>query len=144
MWSSSSPIAAGENRLPTVIPKVILCVDDDPKSLMARRLMLVLEGYDVLTAYSGEAALNMLRRRPVDVVISDHFLPAFTGAELARAVKLMKPETLVVLLTWAGETPAGAEHADLVLQKGMSPEKFLDEVARLTGSQRTKSAGNSE
>ena len=44
-------------------------------ALLARRLILILAGYDVLTAASGDVALRIFRRRDVDLVITDYFLP---------------------------------------------------------------------
>ncbi len=112
-------------------PFVILCVDDDPIGLTTRRMLLNAAGYQVFTAVSGAAALRMLRRKPINLVITDHFLPGMTGSELAAAVKARKPDVPVVVLTGAVEPPPGSESADLVLIKGMSPEEFLAAIAKL-------------
>jgi CheY-like chemotaxis protein len=109
-------------------PRVILCVDDDPKALMARRLVLSTAGYDVLTALSGEDALRILHRRRVDLVIADAFLPRFQGAAITNAIKSHDPQIRVVLLTGAPELPSGLK-ADLVLIKGRAPAAFLAEIA---------------
>ena len=110
---------------------VILCVDDDPVGLMSRRQVLASVGYEVLTAVSGAAALRLLRRRAVDLVITDHFLPGMTGVELAAAAKVLNPQLPVVLLTGWPDPPAGAEQADLFLVKGMDPPEFLAVIAKL-------------
>lgn len=112
-------------------PMVVLCVDDDPAGLMARRLVLSIAGYDVLTATSGEAALWVLRTSHVDLVITDHFLPGFKGAEILASMKQTKPQVLVVLLTATPVLPPGAELADLVLIKGIAPPEFLAAIAKL-------------
>jgi len=112
-------------------PVVILCVDDDPKALMARRLVLSSAGYDVLAAGSGEDALRILRRREIHLVITDAFLPRFSAAEITSEIKRLNPRVPVVLLAGAPELPPGAIQADLVLVKGMAPSDFLAEVARL-------------
>jgi CheY-like chemotaxis protein len=129
--SSEGTSCQREQFLATNSPIHVLCVDDDANSLMARRLLLVIAGYDVLTATSGDAALQILRRRSFDLVIADHFLPNFTGADLTRAIKLMNPAIRVVLLTWKGEAPPGADQADLLLMKAMPPAEFLAEIAAL-------------
>lgn len=115
-------------------PIVVLCVDDDPKALMARRLVLSTAGYDVLTASSGEDALRILHRREVDLVIADAFLPRFTGAEITRAIKNYNPKIRVVLLTGAPELPSGML-ADLILIKGRAPSNFLAEIAKVLAGQ---------
>lgn len=120
--------------MPEAIPIVILCVDDDPKALMARRLVLSSAGYDVLTASSGEDALSILRRRDVHLVIADAFLPRFTGAELTTAIKRYNPRVRVVLLTGAPELPSAGQ-ADLILIKGRAPSNFLAEIAKVIAGQ---------
>lgn len=121
-------------------PVVILCVDDDPKALMARRLVLSTAGYDVLTASSGEDALRILRRRDVDLVIADAFLPRFTGGEITKAIKNYNPTIRVVLLTGAPEPPSGAQ-ADLILIKGRAPSNFLAEIAKVLAGQLPEEPG---
>ena len=111
-------------------PVVILCVDDDPRALTARRLVLVSAGYDVLTAASGEDALRILSHRDVDLVIADAFLPRFTGAEMSAAIKRHNPRIRVALLTAAPELPSAAL-ADLILIKGRAPANFLAEIAKV-------------
>ncbi len=98
---------------------------------MARRLLLSIAGYDVLTAADGDAALRIFRRDHVDLVVTHHLLPERTGRQVAAEMKRFKPEVPIVLLTGAPEPPSGSEHADLVLTKGMDPPEFLDAIAKL-------------
>ena len=106
-------------------------MDDEQTGLTARRLLLSIAGYTVLTATSGNAALRLFRCNHVDLVITDHLLPDFPGAELASRMKQLKPEVPVVLLTGLVDPPVGFEHADLLLTKGMTPQEFLAEIAKL-------------
>ena len=123
-------------------PMVVLCVDDDPAGLMARRLVLSIAGYDVLTATSGEAALWILRTSHVDMVITDHFLSGFEGVEILASIKRTKPAILVVLLTATPVLPPGAEMADLVLIKGIAPPEFLAAIAKLAEGRHGSAEGN--
>jgi DNA-binding response OmpR family regulator len=106
-------------------------VDDEQTGLTARRLLLSIAGYTVLTATSGSAALRLFNCNRVDLVITDHLLPDLTGAELALQMKQLKPETPIVLLTGLVHPPPGVEQADLLLTKGMMPAEFLAEVAKV-------------
>jgi len=125
-----------------VNPMVILCVDDDPAGLMARRLVLSIAGYDVLTACSGDAALRILGSHHVDLVVTDHFLPGFADAEIMVSMKQMKPEVLLVLLTGTPVLPPGTELADLVLIKGIAPPQFLAAIAKLVEGRQAPAEGN--
>lgn len=77
----------------------VLCVDDEPNILSALRRMLSLNSFKVLTADSGQTALELLASTPVDVVISDMHMPEMNGAELLAAVKERHPDTMRILLT---------------------------------------------
>lgn len=115
---------------------LILCVDDDTTGLTARRLLLSIAGYAVLTAPSGTSALRLLACNNVELVITDHLLPDQTGAELVSEMKRIKPEVPVVLLTGLVDPPPGFEQADLFLTKGMTPPEFLAEIAKLLSKDR--------
>ena len=110
--------------------------------MMARSLILSVAGYDVQTAASSESALSIFRRSPVDLVIADHFLPGMSGAELASAMKKIKPEIQFVLLMVTPEPPSGAEQVDLVLMKGMNPQQFLDDIQGLLIKRQRKAAAS--
>lgn len=119
---------------------VILCVDDEPAGLTARRLLLSIAGYTVLTAASGRGALKLLSCNHVDLVITDHLLPDLTGADLASEMKRLKPEVQIVLLTGLVELPPGYEHVDLLLTKGMTPPEFLDQIAKVLAKPQSRKA----
>ncbi|MEX1669161.1 response regulator [Zhongshania guokunii] len=76
----------------------ILFVDDEPRILVALKA-LFRRDYDVLTAGSGEAALEILRDGDVDVVVSDQRMPEMTGVEVLRSAKSLRPRAIRVLLT---------------------------------------------
>ena len=64
----------------------VLAVDDDPAALELVRATLEPEGFEVLTTTSPLAALEMLRDRPFDLVVSDVVMPEVDGFELARRI----------------------------------------------------------
>ena len=110
---------------------VILCIDDDDLALRVRKLLLSSAGYDVLTASSGEAGLEVLKHNPVDLVIADHFLSAKTGTEIAREMKELKPGVPILIVSGADEAPSGLEFVDGFLPKAEAPHVLLDTMVRL-------------
>jgi len=114
---------------------VILCVDEEPVGLLARRLLLSIAGYTVLTAESGETALRLFNCNHVDLVLTDHLLPDLTGAQLASEMKRRKPEVPIVLLTGLAAPPSEFEYADLLITKGTTPPEFLAAIAKLLGKE---------
>ena len=110
---------------------VILCVDDEERALILRKLVLQKAGYDVVTALSAKQALDVLASRPVDLVLSDHLMPGITGAELARDIKGQHPRIPVVLLSGVNEVPVDAGSADVFLSKLEGPDSLCSAIAAL-------------
>lgn len=77
----------------------ILCVDDEPSILSALKRLFRPHGFTVLTAGSGQEALELLAQQPVDVVISDMRMPQMDGAQFLEQVFQRWPETKRILLT---------------------------------------------
>jgi len=111
--------------------QIILCVDDEEVALKIRCLVLSSAGYDVVSATNADEALELLRTRPIDLVITDHLLGRTTGTELAARIKGHQPHTRIALLSGLGEPPEGSEYADAYLQKGMTVPEFLHAVRAL-------------
>lgn len=77
----------------------LLLVDDEENILNSLRRVLRSEPYQVLTAGSGEAALQQLESTHVDLVISDARMPGMDGATLLTQVQQRWPHCLRILLT---------------------------------------------
>jgi two-component system, OmpR family, response regulator MprA len=65
----------------------VLVVDDDPRILSMMRRILEVDGYSVVTAAEGDAALETLRREQVDLVVLDVMMPGVDGFEVCRTVR---------------------------------------------------------
>src|SRR5262245_12775925 len=79
----------------------ILIVDDTPVNLKLTRILLVNEGYTVLTAASAEEALELLRSYHPRLILADIQLPGIDGLEMTRRIKLNErtKDIAVVALT---------------------------------------------
>jgi DNA-binding NtrC family response regulator len=82
--------------------KLILIVEDDPKVGESIRLLLKKRGYETLLASNGKEALPLFRQEMVDLVITDLLMPKMDGIELLEAVKSLKPETEVIVISAQG------------------------------------------
>jgi len=77
----------------------LLVVDDEDSVRSALRRTLRGEGYEILEAGSGPAGVAILKARPVDIVISDHAMPQMTGLEFLRTARILRPDSLRIMLT---------------------------------------------
>ncbi|SDI91524.1 Response regulator receiver domain-containing protein [Paraburkholderia steynii] len=111
----------------------ILLVDDDVKILRPLRVILEAEGYDVLTAEDGEAAVAVTAFGRPDLIVTDWMMPGVDGAELCRRVRA-DPATagipIVVLTAASGPYPVEAPW-NVLLRKPTPIARLLDVIAIL-------------
>ena len=77
----------------------LLFVDDEPSILSSLRRLFRPQGYRILTAEGGAAALELLAKEKVDLVISDMRMPEMDGAAFLERVRERWPGVLRILLT---------------------------------------------
>ena len=109
----------------------ILCVDDEDLPRTLRKLILQKQGYQVITASSGEEALVLLERGGIRLVLTDQLMPGMTGTELTKLVKSTKPDMPVILISGVNEIPPDAIYADRFISKVGGPELLFDTVAEV-------------
>jgi len=78
---------------------VILVVDDDAPTREALETGLKKMGHELHTAGTGVAALDEVRRHPVDLAIIDLKLPDMEGTELFGALRILRPEAIAIMIS---------------------------------------------
>ena len=91
----------------------ILLVDDEPSILSVLSTLLRAEGYEVVPALGGEKALEELKGKPFDLMISDIRMSPIDGMQLLKAARKDWPKMAVLMITAYGsvETAVGAMKA---------------------------------
>lgn len=90
---------------------------------------MVLEkyGYEVLTATDGEQALKLFRDSNIDAVLIDYYMPMVDGAYVARAMRHLKPQVPIVMISAAYALPTDAlKDSDAFVLKGTAPAEIND------------------
>ena len=77
--------------------KKILLVDDEEGIQMLYREELEDDGYEVISAYTGEEGLEKFKAETPDLVILDIQMPGMNGIETLRQMKMSNPELPVIL-----------------------------------------------
>jgi two-component system response regulator PilR (NtrC family) len=87
----------------------ILVVDDERSMRELLAIVLRREGYEVLLAESGRAAIELLERQPVDILISDIKMPDVSGVDVLRAAKKIDQDILGIMITAFASTETAVE-----------------------------------
>jgi signal transduction histidine kinase len=122
---TQAPEICGSQTMETVErPLQILVVDDQELICELIAECLKSDGHKTSTAANGREALELFRKTPTDLVITDQSMPGMNGVQLSVALKELAPETPVILLTGFGEEMNAAGSApggvDLVVGKPVS------------------------
>ena len=88
------------------VTKRLLVVDDDADMRLTLKLALELAGYLVDVMSNGREALELQRRQPADVLITDIFMPDADGFEAIDAFRKEFPATRIVVASGFARSPA--------------------------------------
>jgi DNA-binding NtrC family response regulator len=92
----------------------ILCVDDDAAVLTTFTAILERAGHRVVAVGNAAAALTVLARGGIDLVVSDYLMPDMTGLDLLESVRRDENEVPVIMVTGHGSI----EHAVAAMRAG--------------------------
>lgn len=113
----------------------ILIVDDDPKLLNMLRRTLTYEGFHVLTAADGNAALAQAQTQRPDVIVLDWMMPGLDGIGVLKRLRALNDQTLVLMLTARDAVEDRVEGletgADDYLAKPFAPAELIARVRAL-------------
>jgi DNA-binding response OmpR family regulator len=129
-----------------VLSAKIMVVDDERDMAEAAKMVLEMEGYEVVIAYDGEEALRKVEAEQPDLVFLDKQMPGKTGVEVCNILKSSAKTKHIPVLIF---TASGVNIDDLVAQAGadgyfrkpFAPEDLLAEVkTRLNQARAGKSS----
>lgn len=89
--------------------KKILIVDDEESIRDFLSIMLKKEGYEITLAEDGQVALDLLKKKSFDMIISDLQMPRVEGMELLKKVKAQCSDTAFLMITAFGTTETAIE-----------------------------------
>jgi PAS domain S-box-containing protein len=110
--------------------ETVLLVEDNPEVLTVCASMLEQLGYQTYAVSGALAALDLIKKKHFDLVISDIVMPgSMDGAALANAIRARKPELPVLLAT--GFSPAGSHTDHPIIRKPFDLSELSRTVAAL-------------
>lgn len=133
--SSRSPAKAATAS--TTAPRpLLLLVDDDQQIRQLLNDIGTREGFEVLEAADGAAALQMLHRRHMDLVLLDLHMPRVNGLEVLRAVRAGGTSSQIALMSGAASVEDAVEAIKLGATEYFSKPLDLLRVRTLMGAMR--------
>ncbi len=102
----------------------ILLIDDEEAIVRVLSMSLRSDGYDVVTANSGEQGLENFEKEKPGIVLTDIRMPGMDGLEVLRRIKAIDPDVEVIIITGHGDIDAAVE----ALQHGASD--FINKPVR--------------
>src|ERR1700693_770846 len=94
--------------------RTLLCIHKNPAQMSSLRE----QGYELVTATNGSEGLRLFMSRPVDAIVLEYHLGLLDGACVAGAIKQVRPEVPIVMLTDDLELPDGAlKSVDAIVTK---------------------------
>lgn len=129
MTSNRGQASAGRDR-----PHTVLIVEDEQPLRKLLSLTLVGEGYRVIEAEDGQAALEICERPDcaIDVVVTDVVMPRMSGPELVARLASLHPHARVIYMSaYADETMVSRAAADIgvgYLEKPFGPDALLTRI----------------
>ncbi len=119
------------------MPKKILIVDDEPSIIVPVQFLMEQNGYDVMVAFSGEEAMEIIAEKKVDLILLDIMLPVIDGFEVCQRVREnpLWNKIKIILLTALG-SDANVEKgialgADAYITKPFSNVDIVEKVKEL-------------
>jgi CheY-like chemotaxis protein len=120
-----------DDRRPLIMAS-LLVVDDDTEVLDAVCIMLSTAGYTVERAGSGLAALEIVERKRIDLLLTDVVMRGLNGFNLARMAVLRRPAIKVLYYSGFSEFTTGQDEGQRfgkLLHKPLLPNDLRREVA---------------
>lgn len=106
----------------------ILVVDDDKSLVTTFKLILKGVGYNVDKAYTGQEALNKIKKRDYDLVLLDLNLPDMMGDEVAEEIEQNSKFTDIIFITGYSMLKESVKHEQnekKILMKPINPEELV-------------------
>jgi DNA-binding response OmpR family regulator len=123
-------VKADETGTENGMPR-ILVADDNRQFAELLRVTLENAGYEVVTAYSGIAAVTASDADGFDVAVLDVLLPGLSGDAVAERLRTTKPRLPILLMTGAYGDPFAKASGLPVLHKPFAQEDLVKAVGRL-------------
>ena len=115
--------------------KKILLAEDDKNLSRSIDILLTLDGFQVISVYNGEEALNKLLRQRYDLLITDIVMPTIDGVELISKIRFLHSELPILVVSGKLNDQLIEQLKNMeinnVLPKPINPARFRKMVQKI-------------
>jgi DNA-binding NtrC family response regulator len=119
----------------------ILVIDDEINILLMLKKMLERFGYEIDIATNGKEGMELFRKDPTDLVITDIIMPEKEGLETIREMKRIQPDLKIIAMSGGGKISADNYldtakifGASRILEKPFNQQQIISLVRELLGN----------
>ena len=110
----------------------VLIADDEPVILDLLRDVLEEAGFAVMTVSNGAAALNLVRRTPVALILTDLMMPNISGLELAQQIRSNPQTAAIPIVLMSAAMPQRVDDSfTAVIHKPFEIDQIVQVVRKL-------------
>ncbi len=132
-----APVNTGADTKPA---NRVLLIDDDPLQLRVREAVLRDAGIEIDVATTAESALALLRSEAgqnIATIVTDHIMPGASGAVFVRALREIKPQVPVIVISGLAEAEDEYDGMDVRFRtKPCPPPELIALVKKSLAGQR--------
>ncbi len=126
----------------------VLVIDDDQDICRLLTKFLTKNDYEAESVTSGDQALKLLKEKQFELVLCDYKLPDATGIDLLRKIKILNPETAVIIITGYSDIKIAVEAlrygAFDYVTKPLFPDEILLKIKEAINSDQPTPAGQTK
>jgi two-component system response regulator VicR len=116
--------------------KLIMVVDDEPDNITTVKSVLQNNGFNVISAVSGDDCLEKLKKNSPDLILMDIMMPGTPVREVVKKIKTIKIAYLSVVRTSEAEKEQLLGQKNIVdfIQKPFDINELVEKVKKITGA----------
>lgn len=113
--------------------KTIILVVDDERAVRQSFNMVLKDEYRVLLAGTGEKAIDIFQKNPIDLILLDILLPDIDGIDLLKKLKQTDPNTEIIMVTAVNDLQTAVKAIKLGAYEYIIKPFIVDDVLTVIG-----------
>ncbi len=110
--------------------RILIVDDEETVALTLQAGLEKLPNCEIITAAGGEQALQLFKRQPFDLLLTDYKMPGIDGLTLAARVRQLYPHTVIIMITAYSDDYLNKQAADISIRRVLDKPVEFSEIRR--------------